>query len=865
MQWLVVNTLFQGRWIIGSRETRKLGPCWKLQPVIRTVNMELRSELCLWAETTLTPGSEFLMDQIGLWWILNNNETEIPEDQLEEYALKLSAKDFACRSKAKAKPQRREPAGSSPRIVPIERRNWVGIEPGKYSLSEYEVSKKVIYLLRHSQQVHREEDGAVHFWRIKENLRNQFPQSIHWSDDRWKACLAAGGEVKRRFQYCTDDPGAIVYFRALQGHSGRDLIDPSLQDNVVVPSRVFQHIYHVGCAFNLHSIINSGLISAGQNSSKRQTVFFLLVDPMDKSHKDPKVIDLNVPRHAQYLHNAWERHQDAVYWVDSNLAIRKGLTLYQTRSNAIILQEILPAYCIPKVVRLKTGEVLCEKVYMPPRPPPKISLRHKWTKELGSKVVQQPEGETVRQQEGEVVRQTKFFQSTEPTPNPIRDRLGRHDKMKDGRNTSRSQEINVNSFNEELSSSDRTGRPVETEVNQTRSSEDSKSLNVEQTHDRTGRLVTDTAAVQDDSQVYHEGNTLNVDDEVLRKRIEKSIVVHDENHEPLMVNEADMDFRIPGLPHSVVKHAQSTSVRQLIQKIENHPDRHALQQDLRQSKSLNPFSPESKQMIRMLGTSNSVNYSRQNPKRSAQYAYHTRTLASSTARVGTSCVKEERRISNSSSIRWTFFQSLSTSSRKDDLTDIDRETGNTFRPTSWRRNARKSSSKESMTGSYDMKHSVIEWFKMVATKMFVDNGMLLKMKIIPTIWSLKNIIITRVIGGLLQTRQVPILCQWSTDLTLNKHCLPCSNKNKKKKELHKRPRILTEINNVHRVLLLLHGGVGNVHGGLLIPMKVTMEMNQVLIEQGDLLYKYLEQFFKAWISWIHLLCYRWIVYSWRVV
>ena len=38
---------------------------------------------------------------------LNSNETEIPEDQLEEYALKLNAKDFACRSKAKAKPQRR--------------------------------------------------------------------------------------------------------------------------------------------------------------------------------------------------------------------------------------------------------------------------------------------------------------------------------------------------------------------------------------------------------------------------------------------------------------------------------------------------------------------------------------------------------------------------------------------------------------------------------------------------------------------------------------------------------------------------------------------------------------------------------------
>ena len=41
----------------------------------------------------------------------------------------------------------------------------------------------------------------------------------------------------------------------------------------------------------------------------------------------------------------------------------------------------------------------------------------------------------------------------------------------------------MNSFNEEPSSSDRTGRPVETEEIQARSSEDSKSLNVEQTHD----------------------------------------------------------------------------------------------------------------------------------------------------------------------------------------------------------------------------------------------------------------------------------------------------------------------------------------------------------------------------------------------
>ena len=60
-----------------------------------------------------------------------------------------------------------------------------------------------------------------------------------------------------------------------------------------------------------------------------------------------------------------------LFWVDINLAIQKGLTFYQTRSNAIILQGTLPAYCIPKVMRLKIGEVLYEKSYMSPRPPPR--------------------------------------------------------------------------------------------------------------------------------------------------------------------------------------------------------------------------------------------------------------------------------------------------------------------------------------------------------------------------------------------------------------------------------------------------------------------------------------------------------------
>ena len=56
--------------------------------------------------------------------------------------------------------------------------------------------------------------------------------------------------------------------RALQGHSGRNLIDPSTQNNVLISDDFFEYTCHVGCAINLHSIINSGLTLGGQNLSK---------------------------------------------------------------------------------------------------------------------------------------------------------------------------------------------------------------------------------------------------------------------------------------------------------------------------------------------------------------------------------------------------------------------------------------------------------------------------------------------------------------------------------------------------------------------------------------------------------------------
>ena len=117
------------------------------------------------------------------------------------------------------------------------------------------------------------------------------------------------------------------------------------------------------------------------------------------------------------------------FGVDIDLAIKEGLTFYQTRSNAIILQGILPAHCNSKVERLKTGEMLYERRYLSPRPQPKISLKHdhNWTKgndQSGSTVEQQPVGKLVQQSFGEAPR-AEFSKPTQSKPNPICNRSGK--------------------------------------------------------------------------------------------------------------------------------------------------------------------------------------------------------------------------------------------------------------------------------------------------------------------------------------------------------------------------------------------------------------------------------------------------------
>ena len=255
IQWLVVSTLCQEMKnpltrMVGFEGTPKLCPYWKSQPATYKVHMEWKIRIWVCKQRPFS-----LVGQNFSWPEQQNkeddhNEQETSEMQFEDYALKTNALAFASRSKAKAKPRRRISACSSTRTLPIGERKWTDIEPEDYSPIDYPVSKQLSTLLRHGD-LRREGDGAIEFWRLKDYLRNYFVQSRHWSDEMWKSTMARGGGNKNKFQYCTDSSAQeILYLRDLQGHSGRNLIDPELQDNVLIPNNFFEYIYHTGCAIN---------------------------------------------------------------------------------------------------------------------------------------------------------------------------------------------------------------------------------------------------------------------------------------------------------------------------------------------------------------------------------------------------------------------------------------------------------------------------------------------------------------------------------------------------------------------------------------------------------------------------------------
>ena len=231
----------------------------------------------------------------------------------------------------------------------------------------------MIRLLCHDDSVHREDDGAIRFDDLAANVKAKFGGTSQWSIEAWVAFLAKGGGPKKRFQYCLN-PKSSKHF---QGHSGGTLVDPTLQDNVLLPDDFAKCIYHIGNAHDMHSIIWCGLTPGGKSLKRdRQSVFYTAANPMYAIQDLEEVqYDLHQPR-ITVCKNTRRIHQNTVYWCNLKLAHRNGLQFDQTRSHAIALVNTLPAICIEKVVYMKTGDDWNCKVHQSPRWPRVVLARN---------------------------------------------------------------------------------------------------------------------------------------------------------------------------------------------------------------------------------------------------------------------------------------------------------------------------------------------------------------------------------------------------------------------------------------------------------------------------------------------------------
>ena len=213
-------------------------------------------------------------------------------------------------------------------------------------------------------------------------------------------------------------------------------------------------------------------------------------------------------------------HQDTVYWVDIQLVQRTGLKFYQTRSNAIILNDTLPAHCISKAILMKSEEIKNQK---------KIIGCAIWI----------------------LILLEAAKTSNESNQNPENDVLFGREGTKH---------------------STRTERPVDGP----KSIQSCVSMPVE--------LVD-----------KYEDKDENVDADQTR------MVRPASGQQFTQLEEMDIDFRVFGLPHAVVKQAEHLQVQEFVKKIESHPHRKALQADLQQNNVYNPFGNNSKAMIREMG------------------------------------------------------------------------------------------------------------------------------------------------------------------------------------------------------------------------------------------------------------------------
>ena len=271
--------------------------------------------------------------------------------------------------------------------------------------------------------------------------------------------------------------------------------------------------------------------------------------------------------------------------------------------------------------------------------------------ELGSKVVQQPEGKVVQQPEGEVVRQAKFFQPTQPIPSPNCDRATWYHARRDSCSRWKKNDPFSRDQCEFFQRRTLFFRQIRDLISR-------KTWSVfKHVHLKTARvsmlsrlmidqcdLVKTQLQYKTTLKCFMRSKRSTPTMRQFVRELRKTWTSKFQDYHFLLWSKRT----VPAFENWFRK-SRTTQIDTLFNKIYDKI-KHLILSVQNQNK-----------WFMKLETLNCVNCLRRDPTRSAQHACHIGTLASSIARAGTSYVKEERKIRNSSSTRWTSFQFPTTS------------------------------------------------------------------------------------------------------------------------------------------------------------------------------------------------------------
>ena len=152
-----------------------------------------------------------------------------------------------------------------------------------------------------------------------------------------------------------------MYIRAIQGHTGGQVIEPEMTGHVCIPLNWKQFVFHRSCSFHLKSMLGAGPIARErQGREKRRTVFLTPLNPSGAESEEEFHDDLTKPRRVHYKNRVetLSRHRlvDPLW-----KAQVKGIAFWQTKSHAIIAYSTFPQDCIERVISQRGGMTIYQR------------------------------------------------------------------------------------------------------------------------------------------------------------------------------------------------------------------------------------------------------------------------------------------------------------------------------------------------------------------------------------------------------------------------------------------------------------------------------------------------------------------------